>query len=80
MTALLERAFAAASELPDAEQDALAARVLKEIEDEKQWTVRFEATTDAQWDALAEMARRSIGAGGDTPSKHLCRAGAGEAA
>ncbi len=64
MTKLLERAIAEASRLSDEEQDALAARILEEIDDEREWDRAFAATTDAQWDRLAAMARREIEAGG----------------
>ncbi len=64
MTTLLERAVLAASHLPEQEQDALAARILEEIEDEQAWNRTFDATTDAQWDALAAMARSQIAAEG----------------
>lgn len=37
MTGLLERAFAKAATLPEAEQDALAALILAEIESEQRW-------------------------------------------
>ena len=60
MTKLLERAFSEAAALPEAEQDALAARILAEIEDERGWDRRFAATSDAQWDKMAAKARREI--------------------
>lgn len=41
MTKLLKEAFARASRLPDAEQDALAAILLDEIEDEARWHAAF---------------------------------------
>lgn len=64
MTKLLERAFAAAARLPEEEQDAIAARVLVEIEDEGEWDRLFEATSEEQWDRLAAMARRGAAEGG----------------
>lgn len=63
MTKLLERAVAEASRLPEETQDALAARILGEIEDERVWDRAFAGTTDEQWDRLAAMARRGIEAG-----------------
>lgn len=48
-------------------QDAIAARLLQEVADEQAWAVRFGATTDAQWDQLAETARRAIRGGSTTP-------------
>ena len=73
MTKLLERAFAEASSRPEAEQDAIATRILAEIEDEKGWEERFAATTDKQWDGLAEMARGDIKGEGSVPLDELIR-------
>lgn len=67
MTKLLERAIAEAAARPEPEQDALAALILAEIDDERKWDQAFAATTDEQWDKLAEMARRDIAAGGSSP-------------
>jgi hypothetical protein len=53
--------------LPDEEQDALAARLLAEMEDEQAWKAQFESTTDEQWDRMAEMVRQEIAAGDTTP-------------
>jgi hypothetical protein len=44
MTAMLEKAFRAASQLPDAEQDALAARLLAELEAENAFDQALEQT------------------------------------
>ncbi len=73
MTKLLERAFAAASSRPEAEQNAIAARILEEIEDEKKWANSFDATTDEQWDGLAEMARRDVKVKGSVSLDELIR-------
>ena len=73
MTKLLERAVAEASARPEAEQDALAARILAEIADERQWDRAFASTTDEQWDDLAAMARRDIAAGGSASLDDLVR-------
>lgn len=67
MTELLERVIAQLKTLPDDEQDAIAARLLAELEDEQTWKAQFEATTDNQWDCLAEMVRQEIVAGDITP-------------
>ena len=63
MTKLLERAVTEASARPESEQDALAALILAEINDERAWDRAFDATTDGQRDTLADMARRDIAAG-----------------
>ena len=64
MTPLLEHAVAEAACRSDAEQDAIAARILAEIDDERAWDRAFDATTDAQWDRLAALARSGIGTPG----------------
>lgn len=60
MTELLERAITAVKNLPEDTQDAIAIRLLDEIEDEQRWSQSFEATTDKQWDQLVACVRRSI--------------------
>jgi hypothetical protein len=35
----------------------------EDISDERAWQAKFEATTDAQWDNLAEIVRQEIAAG-----------------
>lgn len=67
MTELLERAIAQLKTLPADEQDAIAARLLAEMEDEQTWKAQFESTTDEQWDQIAEMVRQEIAAGDITP-------------
>ncbi|MEH2361887.1 hypothetical protein [Nostoc sp.] len=67
MTELLERAIAQLKTLPVDEQDAIATRLLAEMEDERAWKAQFESTTDAQWDRLADMVRQEITAGDITP-------------
>lgn len=67
MTKLLQQAIAELEKLSEEEQDAIAVRLLAELEDERKWKVRFEATTDNQWDRLAQMVRQEIAAGDITP-------------
>ena len=67
MTTLLQQAIAAIEKLPKDAQDAIAARFLAETADEQAWEERFQATTDADWEHLADGARRSI-AGRSTTS------------
>jgi predicted GTPase len=62
MTELLQRVIAAIEHLPADAQDAIAARLLEDMEDEQAWTARFEATTDAQWDRMAAIVHRAIAA------------------
>jgi gamma-glutamyl:cysteine ligase YbdK (ATP-grasp superfamily) len=67
MTTLLQRAVAEAEKLPAEDQDAIASRLLAEVEDERQWANRFAATTDDQWDRLVAEVRRDVAAGGTHP-------------
>jgi hypothetical protein len=59
----LQRVIAEIEKLPTDAQDAIANRLLTELEDEKAWSDRFESTTDQQWDNLAAMVRQEISAG-----------------
>jgi hypothetical protein len=63
MTTLLQRAVAEAEKLPAADQDAIAARLLAEVKDERQWNDRFAATSDDQWNRLVSEVYREIAAG-----------------
>jgi mRNA-degrading endonuclease RelE of RelBE toxin-antitoxin system len=67
MTELLQRVIAELEKLPEDEQDAIATRLLAELEDERAWKVRFESTTNEQWDRLAQIVRQEILAGDTTP-------------
>ncbi|MCY3680258.1 MAG: hypothetical protein OXH16_02595, partial [Gemmatimonadetes bacterium] len=49
------------------QRDAIAARIIADLKDDQAWTERFEATTDEQWDRLAESARKEIDAGDTVP-------------
>ena len=67
MTTLLQRAVAEAEKLPQEDQDAIASRLLAEIEDERQWNARFAATSEDQWDRVAARVREDIAAGRTEP-------------
>jgi hypothetical protein len=67
MTSLLRSALAEAETLPVEDQDAIASRLLAEVEDERQWAKRFAATTDDQWDRLVAEVRRDVEARGTRP-------------
>lgn len=56
MTQLLEQAIVQLKTLPDIEQDAIAALILEELEDEIQWN---EAFANSQ-DALARVAAEAM--------------------
>ena len=66
MTQLLERAFAAASKLPNPEQDAFASLFLAELDSERRWTETFAATQD-QLSSLADEALREFEASQTQP-------------
>ncbi|MEO1146438.1 MAG: hypothetical protein AAFY26_12705 [Cyanobacteria bacterium J06638_22] len=67
MTELLERVIAQLKALSADEQDAIATRLLAEMKDEQAWKAQFDATTDNQWDRMAEMVRQEIVTGDVTP-------------
>ena len=67
MTTLLQRAVAEAETLATEDQDAIASRLLAEVEDERGWATRFAATTDDQWDRLVAEVRRDVATGGTRP-------------
>jgi len=56
MTKLLERAVKKVEALPDREQDAIAALILEELEDETRWDETFARTQDA----LARLAAEAM--------------------
>jgi hypothetical protein len=56
MTKLLEQAFNEAAKLPEAEQDALAARLLAELAAEDDFDRAIAATADK----LADLAREAL--------------------
>jgi hypothetical protein len=47
MTKALKKAFEAASRLPDADQDELAAAILEELEADERWEAAFARSQDA---------------------------------
>ncbi len=57
MTDLLRKAFDAASQLPEDEQDAVAEWLLAELASETRWEERFVETQDA----LSVLAREALG-------------------
>ena len=56
MTELLKKAFEAVSKLPPDSQDAIAARMLMELEDESRWDEAFAKSQDK----MAQMAEEAI--------------------
>ncbi len=65
MTQLLEKALIAVYKLPPEKQDAIAAVILEELEDDQQWGEAFAASQDklAQLAQLAQKVRTDIKAG-----------------
>jgi hypothetical protein len=66
VTRLLEEAFRKASELSEAEQDALAASILADLEDERRWSESFANSQDLLAEFAAE-AREEYRAGRTLP-------------
>ena len=68
MTELLRQVVAEIEKLPAEKQDAKkapaslvnATSLLTELKDEQAWENRFAATTNQQWDKLAQMLRQEI--------------------
>jgi hypothetical protein len=62
MTKLLEAALDKLHKLPEAEQDAMAAMILDELEDEQKWDAAF-ARSQGKLKKLAQKVRADIKAG-----------------
>jgi hypothetical protein len=62
MTTLLEKALAEVAKLAPEAQDAIAALILEELEDEQRWDTTF-AATQPQLATLAAKVREDIHAG-----------------
>lgn len=70
MTKLLEKALAKVSSLPREEQDAIASRILAELDDEAAWARQFAAERD-KLRRLADEARREHRRGATRPLDEL---------
>ncbi len=66
MTELLKKAFNQASKLADSSQDAIAAIILDELEDEKKWETSF-ANSQESLSKLATKVRNEIKQGETLP-------------
>lgn len=62
MSQLLEHAFAEVRKLPEPEQDAIAALILEELEDDRRWEEAF-AHSPGKLEALAARAEEQVRAG-----------------
>jgi hypothetical protein len=71
MTQLLEQAVAEMKKLPEDVQDAIASRLLAEMEDERAWNEQFASTSDREWDRLASMVRKDISDGTTLPIEEI---------
>lgn len=60
MTELLRDLFSQLEQLPDDQQDAIASRLLTELNDDLRWENNFAKTSDAQWEKMATMVRQEI--------------------
>ena len=76
MTELLQRAIAEIEKLPPDAQDAIATRILADLADDAAWDARFAATSDEQWDRLAEKVRQEVASGDVTALDDVFRPGA----
>lgn len=56
MTQLLDKAIAAVTQLPESEQDAIAAVLLEEIASEQRWSMSFAKSQDL----LARLAEEAL--------------------
>jgi len=66
MTKALEKAFEAASRLPDPDQDELAVAILEELEADERWEAAFAGSQDAL-ERLADEALEEHRAGRTKP-------------
>jgi hypothetical protein len=66
MTKALNRAFEAASRLPDQDQDELAAAILEELEADERWEVAFARSQD-ELERLADEALEEYRTGRTEP-------------
>lgn len=78
MTDLLQQVIAELEKLPSDAQDAMATRILADLEDDRAWDERFNSTTAEQWARLTEMAQREIDAGDITPLEDVFPMGTSE--
>ena len=67
MGKILERAIEAAHQLPDAEQEAIGAWLLAEIESEQRWDELFSRPPSAALEQMAREALEDYRAGRATP-------------
>ncbi len=67
MTELLQKAMGEIEKLPDAEQDAIAERLMMELAADETWDALFAKTTDEQWQKMAARVDEQVRAGKTMP-------------
>ncbi len=60
MTTLMRTLIDRLRALPEDEQDKYAAAYLKELEEDQRWEELFDQTTEEEWEALVDEARRDV--------------------
>lgn len=60
MTKLLQQAITQIEQLTPEQQDAIAIRLLADLQDEINWDYRFANTTNEQWQKMAQMVQQEI--------------------
>jgi hypothetical protein len=71
MTERLQQALAEIEKLPADTQDAVAARILADLADDRAWARSSEATSAEQWNRLAALAHEEIVAGDTVPLEEV---------
>ena len=56
MTQLMEQVYTRIAQMPESEQDSLAALILEELDDEEQWNRKFAASSDV----LSRLAQKAL--------------------
>ena len=79
VTQLLQQALAEIEKLPGDAQDAIAARILADLRNDRAWAASFKSTSAEQWDRLAALAREEISEGGTIPLEDVSPRRASEA-
>jgi len=73
MTKLLQEVVAKIEQLNPEIQDAIASRLLAELEEEKKWDSSFAQTTNDQWQKMADMVKQEIMSGDITPLEDILK-------
>jgi hypothetical protein len=71
MTELLRDLFSQLEQLPDDQQDAIASRLLTELNDDLRWEKNFEKTSETQWEKMAITVRQEILMGETIPLNEI---------